>query len=210
MGGSVPQGVVTQVAPGLVGVPTVPPPSGGHAIIGDRSGVSLGFGSGGWSLPSSSVRSGPASLSYSASATSRSGSRSRSRSGSGSRSDESVDIDVVGMDEDEDTGVSSTTMARAPISVVRPPGQQQSHALGGMGYSPGYGYAGYSSGSFRRGGMMMMKREEDEMSVGFSVREEDEDAEEEEEEEEEDIAHKKGPQAGWDGMEMEDLDMDMD
>jgi hypothetical protein len=216
---------VTQVRPGLLGVPTPASANGasphGHTIIG--GGNSANTAAGGWSLPNSSMRSasygagGPASQS---SSRSRSASRSRSRSGSGSRSDESlgdIDVDVEGEDEARDNvAIAKST----PHSYSGYPGYP-AMAPGGLSHSPGFGYgagaaygagghtAGYGFGghSFGRRGMGM-KREEDEMSVGFSVREEDED---EEEEEQAAAAYPATTRIDnkWNGLEME-MEMDMD
>ncbi|KAF5309059.1 hypothetical protein D9619_013585 [Psilocybe cf. subviscida] len=207
---------VTQVRPGLLGVPT-PAPANGHTIIGGN-GVSAAAG--GWSLPNSSMRSasygaGPASHS----SRSRSGSRSRSRSGSGSRSDESVEIDID-VEGDDDARDNVAIAKSTPSSYTGYPGYP-TMAPGGLSHSPGYGYGagaggygtsghvtgyGFGGHSFGRRGMGM-KREEDEMSVGFSVREEDED-------EEEELTAAPYPAKTqfdnkWNGLEME-MEMDMD
>ena len=195
---------VTQVRPGLLGVPTSSSVGTTNAsVIMHGSPTAMPTGDGGWSLPSSALRSN----SYTSRA--RSGSRSRSRSGSGSRSDESLDVavDIEGMDEEPDVRVASANSAVRGSYAGYP-------AYGSMGLSnsPGYGYpaqvhaVGYGFGHGYPGRRSVgMKREEDEMSVGFSVREEDE-----EDEEEDDVAQAKGTHdSKWDGMEME-LDMDMD
>jgi hypothetical protein len=212
---------VTQVRPGLLGVPTLSAaaadahatPLGHHHASDAPGGLAR---EGGWSLPNSALRSG----SYAASARSsrsRSGSRSRSRSGSGSRSEESVDIDVdvdvEGMDEGIEVRVASEGGGGgAKAAYAAYPGYPAVSTTPGLSHSPGYGYIGYGHAAGygyghgyagRRG--VGMKREEDEMSVGFSVREEDED-----EDDVDDVAPVKGAQdRKWDGMEME-VDMDMD
>ncbi|KJA22525.1 hypothetical protein HYPSUDRAFT_651698 [Hypholoma sublateritium FD-334 SS-4] len=193
---------VTQVRPGLLGVPTnssVGAANGSAMVHG--SPTAMPTGEGGWSLPSSALRSD----SYASRG--RSGSRSRSRSGSGSRSDESLDIavDIEGMDEEPDVRVASVNSAVRGAYAGYP-----AYGSVGLSNSPGYGYAahvaGYGYGHGYPGRRSVgMKREEDEMSVGFSVREEDE-----EDEEEDDVAQAMGThESKWDGMEME-LDMDMD
>lgn len=193
---------VTQVRPGLLGVPTNSSVGTDNAsVMVHGSPAVMPTGDGGWSLPSSALRSN----SYGG----RSGSRSRSRSGSGSRSDESLDIavDIEGMDEDPDVRVASVNSAVRGSYAGYP-----AYGSVGLSNSPGYGYAaqghaaGYGYGHAYPGRRSVgMKREEDEMSVGFSVREEDE-----EDEEEDDLVQAKGTHdSKWDGMEME-LDMDMD
>ncbi|KAF8184822.1 hypothetical protein BJ912DRAFT_1060800 [Pholiota molesta] len=207
---------VTQVRPGLLGVPTVSTASA-ERTHARRAPCRRPRGlarEGGWSLPNSALRSG----SYAASARSsrsRSGSRSRSRSGSGSRSEESVDIDVdvdvEGMERGLRCAGSSEGGGGAKAAYAAYPGYPAVSTTPGLSHSPGMGISG--TGMPRGMGTATvcwprgvgMKREEDEMSVGFSVREEDED-----EGDVDDVAPVKGAQdRKWDGMEME-VDMDMD
>ncbi|KAF9476256.1 hypothetical protein BDN70DRAFT_185809 [Pholiota conissans] len=181
---------VTQVRPGLLGVPTVSATDTNASTI-SRGNTSIVVGEGGWSLPNSAMRSSSYAGSV-MSSRSRSASRSRSRSGSGSRSEESldIDVDVEGMDDDIEVRVASESGSI-----------KSSYGYIGYGHSAGYGY-GHHAG--RRS--MGMKREEDEMSVGFSVREEDED---EGDDEGHTMTVNGGQDRKWDGMEME-VDMDMD
>ncbi|KAG6856521.1 hypothetical protein H0H87_003609 [Tephrocybe sp. NHM501043] len=172
-------GGITQLRPGLVGVPTGPgtdtaaskpvPVPGSDAFRGYRSSTVESWSSSQYdsgNTPSSFVGSVPFATSDATGGWSASSqSRSRSGSASGSRSDDEslADIDVDVEVEADIDGYSTTSK-----------------------YAGRYGYKGRKA--------PVWKREEDEMSVGFSVREEDES---------DDIT--KEPE--WDGMEM-DMDMD--
>ncbi|KAG6916228.1 hypothetical protein DXG01_007811 [Tephrocybe rancida] len=188
-------GGITQLRPGLVGVPTgsgpdsaaskpVPVPNAhtSDSFRGYRSSTAESWSSSQYetgTTPSSFVGSVPFAPSDAAggwslarsSLSASSQSRSRSGSASGSRSDDEslADVDVdVDVEVDADLDGYSTSK-----------------------YAGRYGYKGHR--------VPIWKKEEDEMSVGFSVREEDEN--------DEIIMAGARKEPEWDGM---DMDMDMD